>query len=165
MLAIGPTQAAGAKLSKAGVDTGAAPLRSTAPDRYGVRERGHYPELRLPQLRQEQLVGDVMGADVLALLGVLNAICESVEKLVEATAAACSQPPDYEIITTFPGLADSSGAVVLGKMGEDRSRFTDDRALKGVRSDGKTSPPLNRGGSVCQVRSGSSLRPVNQAPN
>lgn len=37
---------------------------------------------------------------------------------------------DYEIITSFPGLADSSGAVVLGELGDGRSRFADDRALE-----------------------------------
>ena len=43
----------------------------------------------------------------------------------------CSrQHPDYAIITSFPGLADSTGARVLAEIGDDRARFTDARALK-----------------------------------
>jgi transposase len=40
------------------------------------------------------------------------------------------QHPDYAIITSFPGLADSTGARVLAEIGNDRARFTDARALK-----------------------------------
>jgi transposase len=40
------------------------------------------------------------------------------------------QHPDYQIITSFPGLADISGAIVLAEIGDDRDRFTDDRALQ-----------------------------------
>ena len=38
--------------------------------------------------------------------------------------------PDHEIITSFPGLGDISGAIVLAEIGDDRSRFRDDRALQ-----------------------------------
>lgn len=34
------------------------------------------------------------------------------------------------MITSFPGLADVSGARVLAEIGDDRSRFADARALK-----------------------------------
>ena len=34
------------------------------------------------------------------------------------------------IITSFPGLADSTGARVLAEIGDDRARFADARALK-----------------------------------
>ena len=50
----------------------------------------------------------------------------SATALVEAFA----QHPDYEIITSFPGLADISGAIVLAEIGDDRGRFADDRALQ-----------------------------------
>ena len=63
---------------------------------HGQRDEGTgwlVTALRLPQLRQEQLVEDAMGTEVLALLGVLNAVCKSVEKLAAATAAAFSQHP------------------------------------------------------------------------
>lgn len=43
---------------------------------------------------------------------------------------AFTQHPDYEIITSFPGLADISGAIVLAEIGDDRTRFVDDCALQ-----------------------------------
>ena len=43
---------------------------------------------------------------------------------------AFTQHPDYEIITSFPGLADISGAIVLAEIGDDRNRFIDDRAMQ-----------------------------------
>jgi hypothetical protein len=56
--------------------------------------------LRRPQLRQPQLVEDAMGAQALALLATLNAECDSVERLGEATIAAFirhpGQTPDHE---------------------------------------------------------------------
>jgi hypothetical protein len=33
------------------------------------------------------------------------------------------QHPDYAVITSFPGLADSTGARMLAEIGDDRSRF------------------------------------------
>jgi transposase len=61
---------------------------------------------------------------------VLDAVCASVDQLATAVAAAFRQHPDYEIITSFPGLADISGAIVLAEVGDDRTRFVDDRALQ-----------------------------------
>jgi hypothetical protein len=48
----------------------------------------------------------------------------------EASAELFQQHLDYAIITSFPGLADSTGARVLAEIGDDRARFTDARALK-----------------------------------
>lgn len=50
--------------------------------------------------------------------------------LAAALGEAFAQHPDYEIITSFPGLADISGAIVLAEIGDDRDRFVDDRALQ-----------------------------------
>ena len=60
----------------------------------------------------------------------LNAVCDSVDQLAAALTAAFAQHSDYEIITSFPGLADISGAIMLAEIGDDRERFTDDRALQ-----------------------------------
>jgi transposase len=108
--------------------------------------------LRIPQLRQEPLVEDAMGAEAMALLGVLDAICASVDQLATATAAAFSQHPDYKIITSFPGLADTSGAVVLGEMGDDRSRFADDRALKAFAGSAPVTKASGKSRSVVRRR-------------
>ena len=48
----------------------------------------------------------------------------------EACTEAFTQHPDYEVITSFPGLGDLTGARVLAEIGDDRSRFTDARAVK-----------------------------------
>jgi transposase len=71
-----------------------------------------------------------MGKRTQALLAALDTACANVEDLSQAAAELFQQHPDYTIITSFPGLADSTGARVLGEIGDDRSRFTDARALK-----------------------------------
>ena len=71
-----------------------------------------------------------MGVHVLALLAALDTACASVEDLGRAAAESFQQHPDYTIITSFPGLADSTGARVLAEIGDDRARFADARALK-----------------------------------
>jgi transposase len=86
--------------------------------------------LRVPQLRHDPLVEQAMRAETLALLGVLDAACRAVDELASQLAAAFRAHPDYLIITSFPGLADVSGAIVLAEVGDDRSRFVNDRALQ-----------------------------------
>jgi transposase len=53
-----------------------------------------------------------------------------VDALGQASAELFQTHPDYAVITSFPGLADSTGARVLAEIGDDRDRFTDARALK-----------------------------------
>jgi transposase len=54
----------------------------------------------------------------------------SVDQLAAALTEAFRQHPDYQIITSFPGLADVSGAIVFAEIGDDKDRFSDDRALQ-----------------------------------
>ncbi len=128
VLAIAPTPAKAARLStrqlaaalrragrQRGIDAFAAELRDA---------------LRVPQLCQEPLVEQAMGTQALRLLATLDTECGSVDELATTTATAFAQHPDYAIITSFPGLADTAGARLLGEIGDDRDRFTDARALK-----------------------------------
>jgi transposase len=71
-----------------------------------------------------------MGRQVSALLATLNTECANANQLTAAATEAFAQHPDHEIITSFPGLADLTGARVLAEIGDDRTRFTDARALK-----------------------------------
>ena len=71
-----------------------------------------------------------MGIHGLLLLAVLNTACANVDEVGQTSAELFQQHPDYAIITSFPGLADSTGARVLAEIGDDRGRFTDARALK-----------------------------------
>ena len=70
-----------------------------------------------------------------------------VEDLGQAAAESFQQHPDHAIITSFPGLADSTGARVLAELGDDRARFSDARALKAYAG----SAPVTRasGRSIC----------------
>ncbi|MEU8376577.1 IS110 family transposase [Micromonospora sp. NPDC048894] len=128
VLAIAATPAGAAKLSR---------TRIAAALRRGGRQRGVdelaaelHEALRRPQLRQLPMVEAAMGTQALALLATLNVECASVDQLTEATSEAFRRHPDHEIVTSFPGLADVTGARVLAEIGDDRTRFADARALK-----------------------------------
>lgn len=128
VLAIAPTPAAAARLRHSQI---------TAALRRGGRRRRIDPtaariqcDLRQPQLRHDPLVEQAMGAQALALLAALDTACRNVGELGEATARAFRQHPDYNIITSFPGLSDITGARVLAETGDCRDRFADARALK-----------------------------------
>jgi transposase len=128
VLAIAPSPQDGSRVSKARVETA---LRRGGRQRRISSLAAHIvAALRTPQLRQELVVERAMRVETLALLGVLDAVCDSVDQLVDALAEAFGQHPDYQIITSFPGLADISGAIVLAEIGDDRNRFADDRALQ-----------------------------------
>ena len=128
VLASAPTPAAAAKLSANRI---AAALRragrSRGIDQAAVDIR---TALREPALRQLPQVEAAMGRQTLALLAALNTACASVDDLGTASAELFHTHPDYAIVTSFPGLADSTGARVLGEIGDDRTRFADARALK-----------------------------------
>ena len=128
MLAIALTPAAAAKLSVTRI---AAALRRAGRSRGIDRTAAEIKaELRKPQLHQPVLVETAMGQHTLALLAALDTACNSVEDLGRAAAELFQTHPDYAIIISFPGLADSTGARVLAEIGDDRARFADARALK-----------------------------------
>lgn len=128
VLAIAPTPAAAARLSMARI---AAALRRAGRSR-GIAETAAEIKagLRKTQLRQPVQVEAAMGKHALALLAALDTACANVDELGRASAELFHTHPDYAIITSFPGLADSTGARVLAEIGDDRTRFADARALK-----------------------------------
>ncbi|MUN39415.1 IS110 family transposase [Actinomadura litoris] len=128
MLAIAPTPAAAAKLSRTRI---AAALRRAGRQR-GIEQLAEklYHALRRPQLHHPPLVEKAMGEQACALLAVLDTECTNVDRLGQAVAEAFVQHPDYEIITSFPGLGDHLGARVLAEVGDDPTRFADARGLK-----------------------------------
>jgi transposase len=128
VLAIAPGPADGLTVSKTRIE--AVLRRAGRQRRISTRAAGIAAALRIPQLRQDPVVEQAMCAETLALLGVLNAVSGSVDQLAAALGEAFRQHPDYEIITSFPGLADITGAIVLAETGDDRNRFRDDRALQ-----------------------------------
>jgi transposase len=120
VLAIAPTPAAAAKLSRA---------RIAAALRRGCRQRciddlasKLQEALRRPQLHQPPMVENAMRTQALRLPATLNIECTSVDQLAEAVGEAFRQHPDHAIVTSLPGLADVTGARVLAEIGDDRSR-------------------------------------------
>ena len=51
-----------------------------------------------------------MGTHAQALLAALDTACMNVDELGQASAALFQTHPDHAVITSFPGLADSTGA-------------------------------------------------------
>jgi transposase len=126
VIALSPTAAA--KLPRTRI---AAALRRAG------RQRGIDPlarqiqqALRQPQLHQPPLVEQAMGEQARALLAVLDAECANADRLGQTVTEAFTQHPDYQIITSFPGLGDELGARLLAEIGDDRAHFADGRALK-----------------------------------
>jgi transposase len=128
VLAIAPTPAAAAGLSQQRIAT--ALRRAGRQRRIAATAERIRHHLRQPQLRHDPQVEDAMGTHALALLEVLNATCHSEQRLAQAAVEAFRQHPDHDIIISFPGLADVTGARVLAEIGDCRDRFTDPRALK-----------------------------------
>ncbi len=128
VLGIAPTPAAASRLT---VNRIAAALRRAGRSR-GIEQAAAEIKtaLREPQMRHLPQVEAAMGKQTSALLATLNTACVSVDDLGLAAAELFERHPDYAIITSFPGLGDSTGARVLAEIGDDRGRFVDARALK-----------------------------------
>lgn len=142
--------AAAAKLTKA---------RITAALRRGGRIRGTdqlaarlHEALRRPRLRQDPLVERAMGAQALRLLATLDTECASVDQLGQTVTEAFAQHPDHQIITSFTGLGDLTGARVLAEIGDDRTRFADARALKAYAGSAPVTRASGRSLSVTRRR-------------
>lgn len=128
VLAIAPTPEQAATLTKAQIITA---LRQAGRQRRLDQTADRIQQaLQRPQLRQPPLVEAAMGRQTQALLATLNVECANADQLSAAAIEAFQQHPDYHIITSFPGLGDSTGARLLAEIGDERSRFTNPRGLK-----------------------------------
>ncbi len=128
ILAIAPTPAHAARLTKARI---AAALRRAGRKR-GIDDLATdiLQHLRIPQLRQPDLVEKAMGRQAMALLAMLDAACAGADDLEQVATEEFRKHPDHAVITSFPGLAEVTGARILAEIGDDRDRFADNRALK-----------------------------------
>jgi len=128
ILAAAPTPTAAAKLTKTQLQTLLRRAgRKRSIDAEAARLQGVF---RAGYLHQPALVEDAYGRQALALLRTLDAACVNADELETVATERFEQHPDAKIITSFPGLGALTGARVLGEIGDDRSRFTDARALK-----------------------------------
>ncbi|MEV0649987.1 IS110 family transposase [Phytomonospora sp. NPDC050363] len=85
---------------------------------------------RSETMRQPKRLEEAFGRQTRALLLQLDAACRAADELAEATIEAFWAHPDAEIITSFPGLGELTGARVLAELGDDPERFADARSLK-----------------------------------
>ena len=122
VLAIALTPADTAKLTKARIATA---LRRAGRKR-GIDELAAeiLERLRAPQLRQPELVEKAMGRQALALLAILDAACLGADELEQAATEEFRKHPDHAVITSFPGLADLTGARILAEIGTAGSKTT-----------------------------------------
>jgi transposase len=128
ILAAAPTPSAAAKLTKTQLvallrRAGRRRSIEAEADRLRTALRADYP-------RQSAIIEHAYAHQTLALLRQLDTACANADDLEEAAVAAFEQHPDAKIITSLPGLGLLTGARVLAEIGDDRSRFTDARALK-----------------------------------
>jgi transposase len=128
ILSTTPTPAKAAKLTKSQIT---AILRQAGRQRSldAWADRLH-PLFREEQMRQLPLVEEAYGRQTVALVLQLDAACRAADQLADAASEAFQQHPDAAIITSFPGLADLTGARVLAEIGDDRHRFATARNLK-----------------------------------
>jgi transposase len=128
VLADAPTPAAAAQLTKPQLR---AALRR-AGRKHGIDAEAHRLQTIFhgEYLRQPAQVEQAMGRQAQALLRQLDAACASADELAHEAEQAFDQHPDAEITTSFPGLGALTGARMLAEIGDDRSRFTNARALK-----------------------------------
>lgn len=76
----------------------------------------------------------------------------NVDEFGQAAAELFQTHPDYAIIISFPGLADSTGARVLAEIGDDRTRFADARALKAYAGSAPITRASGRSRSITHRR-------------
>ncbi len=149
LLAAAPTPRAAARLTHADL----CELLAQAGRQRGIDTEAHrlLQVLGAHYLHHPSLVEDAFGVQARALLRQLEVACTNADELAAAAVAQFHQHPDAEVITSLPGLGSLTGARVLAEIGDDRSRFTDARALKAyagsapvTRASGKTLIVLHR---------------------
>jgi transposase len=150
VLAIAPTPQQGAKLTKPPI---IAALRRAGRQRMLDETATRIQHaLRRPQLRQATIVEQAMGRQAVALLATLNTECANADNLIGASVEAFRQHPDYSIITSFPGLGESTGARVLAEIGDDPRRFADARGLKAFAGSAPITRASGRSTSITHRR-------------
>ncbi|HVQ53343.1 MAG TPA: IS110 family transposase [Mycobacterium sp.] len=150
VLAIAPTPQQGARLTKPRI---IAALRRAGRQRMLDQTATRIQHaLRRPQLHQPLIVEQAMGRQAVALLATLDTECANADNLTAASAEAFRQHPDYQIITSFPGLGESTGARVLAEIGDDRRRFADARGLKAFAGSAPITRASGRSTSITHRR-------------
>ncbi|MFD7045473.1 transposase [Rhodococcus jostii] len=140
ILAIAPTPAQGARLTRARI--------VTALRRAGRRRRLDDTATRSLRRAPPPAVA-ATGTGRAGTRPAGSGPARHLEYLNEAASEAFRQHPDHRVITSFPGLGEATGARVLAEIGDDRDRFADARGLKAFAG----SAPATRasGRSTCVI--------------
>ena len=86
-------------------------------------------ELRTPFPRLPVLVELAHGEALADTIEVLRAVDASVERLKASMLARAGEHPLWPVVSSFPGLGQVLGAVMLAEIGDDPARFANARGL------------------------------------
>jgi transposase len=128
ILAMAPTPEAARALTASRL---AAALRRAGRTRSISGEAGTLKQfLHGEQMHQLPHVEQAMGVQLRGLIRQLDAVCATVIELEAAVEDAFGAHPDAAVVSSFPGLGPQLAARMLAEIGDDKTRFTDGRALK-----------------------------------
>lgn len=106
-------------------------LRNAGRTRYLEREATRLHRiLRSNTLQMPESVEQAYGAQLIAMFSEMDAAREAVDDLTQKTEELFLTHADAAIITSMPGLANTTGARILAEMGDDPDRFSSASSLK-----------------------------------
>lgn len=106
-------------------------LRNAGRTRYLEREATRLHRiLRSNTLQMPESVEQAYGAQLIAMFSEMDAAREAVDDPTQKTEELFLTHADAAIITSMPGLANTTGARILAEMGDDPDRFSSASSLK-----------------------------------
>lgn len=106
-------------------------LRNAGRTRYLEREATRLHRiLHSNTLQMPDAVEHAYGDQLIAMLGEMDAARKAVDDLTQKTDELFLTHADAAIITSMPGLANTTGARILAEMGDDPDRFASASSLK-----------------------------------
>lgn len=106
-------------------------LRNAGRTRYLEREATRLHRiLHSNTLQMPEAVQQAYGAQLIAMFSEMDAAREAVDDLTQKTEELFLTHADSAIITSMPGLANTTGARILAEIGDDPDRFASASSLK-----------------------------------
>lgn len=106
-------------------------LRNAGRTRYLEREATRLHRiLHSNTLQMPEAVEQAYGVQLIAMFSEMDAAREAVDELTQKTEELFRTHADAAIITSMPGLANTTGARILAEMGDDPDRFSSASSLK-----------------------------------
>lgn len=95
-----------------------------------IEARRLHRQLHSNTMRMPLAVEFAYGTQLTAMLSQLDAASAALDQLTKETEDLFATHPDAAIITSMPGLAETTGARMLAEIGDDRTRFATAESLK-----------------------------------